>query len=497
MAEYYSMYCNIFINGVEIDKQRYYSITDVVMSKPIDGSDTVSISIKDTDAFFIEDNIFIEDVPVKVLMGINELNNKWELSGAISAIDLDFPDQGDIDMTLTCTDKSQSMDKMEKTVTWENKTNIQIVQEITSQYGLQFTSLNPFNYRFYPSIAQDGMTDLAFIEKLRDEEVFPSYAKMLDENTFSFQTIAFNKKATCDVHYRLDPFDVINFKPNINRSQLKEGMLKSEINISNKALENAQATFDYSKSTSGGDISVTYAKPASNSYTFGGVDYEPSYMYGGDTYRTGDRSEKLRSEVEKEMVKNTISTLTGSLTLVPTKHTVNINVGDTINIYGLGKYLSGLYLVTSFGFSLSRGVIELSVTKTGFGDSIKSSTLYTETPDPNYVPKDPSATSDPASNSGKPDGLDSAEHTTLQFTAYTHTGNNTASGVYPTPHHTCASWPELPFGTQIYVPSLGETYTVEDTGGAVTYGIIDIFMDTEQECWDFGRQDLEAYIIRL
>lgn len=497
MAEYYSTYCNIFINGNEIDKPRYHSITDVVLSKPIDGIDTVTINIKDADAFFIEDNIFIEDVPIYVVMGVNELNNTWDMAGTISSIDVSFPEQGDITLSLTCSDNSLVMDKIEETVTWENKTNIQIVQEISAKYGYKFVSLNPYNYRMYPSISQDSMTDLAFIEKLRDEELFPSYAKMVDASTFSFQTIAFNKPATCDVHYRLHPFDVISFSPNINRAQLKEGMLKSEINISNKALENAQATFDYSKGTSNGDISVTYAKPASSSYNNGGVDYSPSYMYGGDRYRLGDRSEKLKEDVEKEMLKNTISTLTGSLTLVPTKQTVNIKTGDTINIYGLGKYLSGMYLVTSFNFSLVSGVIDLGVTKTGFGDSVKSSTMYIETPDPNYVPPSDSASKDSGSNGGTPDGLDKAEHTTLQFTAYTHTGNNTASGVYPTAHHTCASWPELPFGTQIYVPSLGETYTVEDTGGAVTYGIIDIFMDTEQECWDFGRQDLEAYIIRL
>ncbi|AFA47558.1 3D domain-containing protein [Acetobacterium woodii] len=84
---------------------------------------------------------------------------------------------------------------------------------------------------------------------------------------------------------------------------------------------------------------------------------------------------------------------------------------------------------------------------------------------------------------------------TIQCTAYTATGNATASGVMPTANHTVATWSGLPFGTKIYIPATGITYTVEDRGGAVTQGIVDIYMNTYEECIQFGRQNLEAYII--
>lgn len=84
---------------------------------------------------------------------------------------------------------------------------------------------------------------------------------------------------------------------------------------------------------------------------------------------------------------------------------------------------------------------------------------------------------------------------TIQCTAYTATGNTTASGVMPTANHTVASWSGLPFGTKIYIPAMGTTYTVEDRGGAVTDGIVDIYMNTYEECIQFGRQNLEAYIV--
>lgn len=84
---------------------------------------------------------------------------------------------------------------------------------------------------------------------------------------------------------------------------------------------------------------------------------------------------------------------------------------------------------------------------------------------------------------------------TINCTAYTATGNATASGVMPLANHTVASWDGLPFGTKVYIPSLRTTFTVEDRGGAVNEGIIDIYMNTYDECIQFGRQNLEAYII--
>ena len=88
-----------------------------------------------------------------------------------------------------------------------------------------------------------------------------------------------------------------------------------------------------------------------------------------------------------------------------------------------------------------------------------------------------------------------AVKTVIQYTAYTATGNATASGVMPTANHTVAAWSGLPFGTKIYIPAMGTTYTVEDRGGAVTEGIVDIYMDSYEACIQFGRQNLEAYIV--
>lgn len=52
----------------------------------------------------------------------------------------------------------------------------------------------------------------------------------------------------------------------------------------------------------------------------------------------------------------------------------------------------------------------------------------------------------------------------------------------------------LPLGTRVYIPGYGEA-VAEDTGGAIVGNIIDIAFDTHEEALEFGRQDLEIYIL--
>ena len=81
---------------------------------------------------------------------------------------------------------------------------------------------------------------------------------------------------------------------------------------------------------------------------------------------------------------------------------------------------------------------------------------------------------------------------TLQTTAYCHTGNPTASGVMPAVGH-CAvdringQW--IPFGTVIRTED-GRVLTVTDRFGGSYNNRLDIFMNSEDECWQFGRRNL-------
>lgn len=80
----------------------------------------------------------------------------------------------------------------------------------------------------------------------------------------------------------------------------------------------------------------------------------------------------------------------------------------------------------------------------------------------------------------------------FELTAYTHTGNPMANGQMP--YCGAVACNSIPLGTTIYIEGYG-TYVVCDTGG-MGGGVIDIFMDSYDECINFGRQGANIYIVR-
>lgn len=83
-----------------------------------------------------------------------------------------------------------------------------------------------------------------------------------------------------------------------------------------------------------------------------------------------------REEAEKKYIESEFNVLTGDLNLTPTEKSIRIKVNDTVKMEGLGKYLSGLYFVSSVSRTLSKdGGYSHSMTliKNGFGGSVKSS----------------------------------------------------------------------------------------------------------------------------
>lgn len=81
---------------------------------------------------------------------------------------------------------------------------------------------------------------------------------------------------------------------------------------------------------------------------------------------------------------------------------------------------------------------------------------------------------------------------TLSVSAYTHSGNPTASGVMPQVGHCAAdqiNGKTVPFGSKITLPD-GRVLTVTDRFGGNYNNRLDVFMDSESECWQFGRRNL-------
>ncbi len=88
-----------------------------------------------------------------------------------------------------------------------------------------------------------------------------------------------------------------------------------------------------------------------------------------------------------------------------------------------------------------------------------------------------------------------------EATAYT--GDpETSTGRVPMQGHVAVDPREIPYGTEMYIASLDGRYIygyciAADTGGFIynSNTLIDLYMDTEDMCWDWGRRDIAVYII--
>ncbi len=78
----------------------------------------------------------------------------------------------------------------------------------------------------------------------------------------------------------------------------------------------------------------------------------------------------------------------------------------------------------------------------------------------------------------------------------------TASGRKPMPGHIAVDPKEYPYGTELYIVSADGSYVygycvAADTGGFVSMGNtdIDLYMDNEDMCWDWGNRDIVVYVL--
>ena len=78
-------------------------------------------------------------------------------------------------------------------------------------------------------------------------------------------------------------------------------------------------------------------------------------------------------------------------------------------------------------------------------------------------------------------------------TAYTWTGYRTATGTWPSRGIAAVDPRVIPLGTKLHIEGYGEAIAA-DTGGAIQGKRIDVYMDTKDECWQWGRREVEVRI---
>jgi 3D (Asp-Asp-Asp) domain-containing protein len=83
----------------------------------------------------------------------------------------------------------------------------------------------------------------------------------------------------------------------------------------------------------------------------------------------------------------------------------------------------------------------------------------------------------------------------VSATAYTHTGNPTFTGVYPRIGTIAVDPKVIPLGSRMWVEGYGYGIA-EDTGGSIKGNRIDVFMNTKDECLNWGRKRVRVFLLK-
>lgn len=82
----------------------------------------------------------------------------------------------------------------------------------------------------------------------------------------------------------------------------------------------------------------------------------------------------------------------------------------------------------------------------------------------------------------------------MNASAYSHTGRNTASGIYPYKGAVAVDPRVIPMGTRLYIEGYGYAKAL-DVGSAIKGNKIDLFFETESQARRWGRRPVKVYVL--
>lgn len=82
----------------------------------------------------------------------------------------------------------------------------------------------------------------------------------------------------------------------------------------------------------------------------------------------------------------------------------------------------------------------------------------------------------------------------VESTAYTYTGNKTATGIEPREGMIAVDPKVIAMGSKVYVEGYGYAIAA-DTGGAIRGNKIDVFFPTLRQCINWGRKSVHIYVL--
>lgn len=254
---------DVWVKGTQISQDRKKCIDSVEVKETVDGADTCVISISDPEFIFIEDNIFLEESPLKVQLGLDGCTTKQTFEGYISAVDISFPDNGIPKLTITGMDKTHIMNRKKKNKTWNNTTSAKVVESIAKSYGFKCVVEKGYKFTTKESISQSKQTDADFLQKLAKDEIYPFTCRLVG-NTIYYVKKGKISSSVMTIHYMEYPHEIINFTPQINTETRQEDTGSSSVS-NNKSTTSSSSTSSSSGSPSSSSSSSSSSKTSGSS----------------------------------------------------------------------------------------------------------------------------------------------------------------------------------------------------------------------------------------
>lgn len=232
---------DVWISGKKLALAKKLCITAISIKETVEGADSATIEISDPEFKYIEDNIFIEDNKIKIKMGWDSVTYRVTFEGYISAVDINFAEDGIPKLTLTCMDNTHKMNRKKKDKTYKNTTSAAVVKKIVKGYGFKCKVDSSYKFAKQETITQSHQSDIEFITKLANDEVHPITARLVGK-TFYYEKMGKLKTPRMTLTYMKYPHEIISFNPKINKESKQQEIKSSSMNTSSKGVSTTTGT---------------------------------------------------------------------------------------------------------------------------------------------------------------------------------------------------------------------------------------------------------------
>lgn len=227
-AEVLSPTYDVWISGTKLLMTKKACISSIDIKETDSGSDVATLKISDPEFLYIEDNIFLEENKIKIKTGWSNTTYRNTFDGYISAIDIEFAESGIPQITVTCMDRTHIMNRKKKSKTFQKCTRADVVKKIASSYGFKCVVDKSYKFHVQETITQSDQTDIEFIMKLAEEEVYPFSARLVG-NTLYYVRKGKLGKSKMTLTYRKYPHEIISFSPKINKESKQVEINKATV----------------------------------------------------------------------------------------------------------------------------------------------------------------------------------------------------------------------------------------------------------------------------